>query len=168
MADAHLRAVVTADASQATNVLSQFAAGGQISFGKLAGAFAAGQAIFYGAEEALRKVGDTIGDLVSNASEYQDAQTRLQTSINNNTEVTNKTTKALEDQAVALSRVTRFSDDQYVATDSLLASNFRLSPTTYKTQRGKYKRLLGENHFRKFHLSQGDGRANITSPPSCT
>lgn len=92
-----------------------------LSFGKLTAAFAAGQAIFYAAESALREVGTVVGSTINAAEKYQDAEIGLQNAINNNTTLRDKSIATLNKQADALSNVTAFSEQQYVAADNLLA-----------------------------------------------
>lgn len=131
MADAQIRAVITAK-DDASAVLNNFANSGQASFAKLTGAFATGQAIFYGVENAIRKVGDVIGQTVSQAETWELVTTRLQTGINNVRSASDKNIDSLLKQAQALQGVTRFSDDAIVSAQGIL-STFQLNQSQIQT-----------------------------------
>lgn len=123
MSDTQIRATITArdDASGVVAGFSNSLEGAGLSFGKLTGAFVAGQAIFYAVEGALKGIGDIIGDTISKAEKFQDAEVGLQYALNNNVDITDKSTASLLKQADALSNVTGFSEQAYVAADDLLA-----------------------------------------------
>lgn len=130
MADAQIRAVITAkdDASSVVNNFSKSLQGADkssqsagSSFLSTAASIASGIGIFNLASDAISSITDAIGDSITKAEDYQNAEEGLQNAFQNNVTLTDKSTTSLIAQANALSDVTAFTDEQYVAADDMLA-----------------------------------------------
>lgn len=118
MPDARIRAVITAD-DQASRVLAGFdnhlgKIGTTLRHGVVAGAAVAGAAIAGLTAFAVKSI--------QAFAEEELAVTRLQAGINNVTSARSKDISALIQQASALQRVTRFSDEQVISAQGILTT----------------------------------------------
>lgn len=117
MAEARIKAVITAE-DKASSVVAGF--GG--AFAKMAGGVAAGIAIFETLKAATMGVIGVFGDSIKAFQQAELATARLQAGIRNVTSATDKNIDGLLDQASALERVTRFSDDSIVSAQGILTT----------------------------------------------
>lgn len=146
-ADAQIKAVITAD-DRASSVVAGFGT----SFSKMAGAVAAGMAIFEGVKRLVGGVIDVFTDSIKAFMQAENAQIRLKGAIQNVTSATNKNINGLLKQAGALQKVTRFSDDQIVSAQGILA--------TFQLNQSAIEKLTP----RLIDLSEGLARVDGTMP----
>lgn len=147
MPDARIRAVITAE-DRASAVVSGFGA----SFGKMTSAVAAGMVVFEGIKRVIGGVIDIFTDSIRAFIQAENAQMRLRGAIKNVTSATDKNVDALLDQAEALQQVTRFSDDQIVSAQGVLA--------TFQLNQSAIEKLTP----RLIDLSEGLARADGVMP----
>lgn len=147
MADAQVRAVITAD-DRASTVVAGFGS----SFTRMTGAVTAGIAIFRSFQRVISGVTNFVQNSVQAYFEAENAQVRLKGAIQNVTSATNKNVDGLLKQASALQEVTRFSDDQIVSAQGILA--------TFQLNQGVIEKLTP----RLIDMSEGLARASGTMP----
>lgn len=117
MADANIRAVITAD-DRATPVVAGFGSG----FTKMAGAVAGGIAVFQALRGVTLGVIDVFTDSIKAFQEEEVATARLRAGILNVTSATDKNIDALLEQANALQTHTRFADEAIISAQGILTT----------------------------------------------
>ncbi len=102
------------------NGVSESANKGGMSFSKMAGAVAVGQAIYGAATTAFHMLDDGIKDVMKSAEESENIQAQLQSVLKSTGQAAGLTKDDLNDQAQALQRVTTFTDEQINASQAML------------------------------------------------
>lgn len=125
--DVNIKAVVSAE-DRASSTLSNVGN----SIGKLSASVAAGMAIYNLAGSVFQKFTNVLHTSISEAQGEELATTRLNTAIQNVTSATDKHIGGLISQAEALQKVTRFSDDQVISAQGILAT-FQQNQTVIAT-----------------------------------
>lgn len=139
----NVKAVITAD-DRASSVVSGFGS----SFTKMAGAVAGGMAIFETLKSVTFGIAGVVTDSIKAFQEEEVAIARLRAGILNVTSARSKDVQGLLDQAAALQKVTRFSDEQVISAQGVL--------TTFQLNQDAISRLTP----RLLDMSEGIARVS--------
>lgn len=113
----NVKAVITAD-DRASSVVAGFGS----SFTKVAGAVAGGIAIFETLKGVTLGIAGVVTDSIKAYQQEEVVIARLKRGIQNVTSARNDNIQSLLDQASALQRVTRFSDEQVISAQGVLTT----------------------------------------------